>query len=89
MKTLANAHSSKIVGTLKQQSPLKRASSMGDSRFISFISLQAALPNRAALVVSSLEEEIQKGYRLDEVLTGILNKAKATVRMFPHAPAIH
>lgn len=90
MRTLANATQSRIVAGLTQQTPVRRANSMGDHRFISFITMQAALPQRAALVVTSLEGEIQKGYRLDSVLTGILRKAKATVRLFPQArTAIH
>lgn len=90
MRTLANVQSSRIVGVLTQQAPLRRATSMGDHRFISFITMQASLPQRAALVVSSLEGEIQKGYRLDDVLTGVLHRAKETVRLFPQArTAIH
>lgn len=89
MKTLASATSSRIVHTLQQQAPVRRASSMGDQRFISFLTTQAVLPQRAPLVVTALEEEIRKGYRLDELLTGILHKAKQTVRMFPTASAAH
>lgn len=89
MKTLASANSSRIVHTLHQQNPVRRASSMGDQRFIGFLTIQAVLPNRAPLVVTALEEEIRKGYRLDEVLTGILHKAKQTVRMFPGTSATH
>lgn len=88
MKTLASAHSSRIIHTLQQQNPVRRATSM-DQRFISFLTIQAALPQRAPLVVAALEEEIQKGYRLDKLLSGILHKAKHTVRMFPQVPAAH
>jgi hypothetical protein len=88
MKTLASANSSRIVHTLQQQTPVRRASSM-DQRFIGFLQIQAVLPQRAALVVTALEEEVQKGYRLDETLMGILRKAKETMRMFPRASAAH
>jgi len=87
MRTLANAHSSRIVSAL-QSAPVRRANNVGDAQFISFITLQAALPKGAPLVVQALEAEITKGYRLDETLTGILHKAKATMRLFPQALAI-
>lgn len=80
MNIRADAHGSKIVSKMQQNKPLLRATALGDERLIGFISLQAALPGKAELVVRSLEEQIHKGYTLDVVLSGILRKAKTTVR---------
>lgn len=88
MNTAASAHHSRIVSQCMPSIPFRRASNLGDSEFIAFISMQAAIPKHASVVIAALEGEIQKGYRLDIVLAGILRKAKTTLNLFPQAVAV-
>jgi hypothetical protein len=89
MNLLVDAHNSKIAGVLANSSEVLHASSLGDQRFIGFLLLQAALPQRAPLVIASLEAEVAKGFVLDGILKGILLRAKSTVRLFPQARRAH
>lgn len=88
MKATANSRLSTVARTLHADAPVLRAASLGDEAFIGFITEQAKSLAGAQLVLTSLEEQVQRGFRLDSILRDVLAIAHRTVQRSPKLAAM-
>lgn len=83
----ACSHQSNIARRFHEEVPVLRASSLGDEKFVEFLTQQARKVSGAQLVLSELNAQVAKGLRLDKALSEIRKMAEATVSRYPHLAA--